>query len=174
MRTRTQQHEFEAWLGDDHGLTEEQVHELMKISDQIYAHYCTPDTDVDDPEMAERDLAQASEDEREAALIAAYRVIREGADVVDELGAALRRARGNEEKALAGLRQAAMMLVGDKETQAGFARRAGVDRMTVRDWLGLRAKSPNDSPLTHQKPDSNSLELSSTSDRFTRSDQQKL
>lgn len=143
MRTATQRHEIEAWLGDDHGLTEEQVTELMEISDQIYARYCTPDEGVDDPEMVELDLAQASEGERESALLAAYRVMVEGPDVVAELGTALRKARTNEALAMAGLRQAALMLIGDAETQAGFARQAGVDRMTVRDWLGLRPDRSN-------------------------------
>ena len=138
MRTATQRHEIEAWLGDDHGLTEDQVSGLMAISDEIYARYCTPDEGVADPEMVELDLAQSSEAERESALLAAYRIIAEGPEVVNELATALQKARTNETLAMAGLQQAALMLVGQTETQAGFARRAGVDRMTVRDWLGLR------------------------------------
>ena len=68
-------HGIEAWLGDDHGLTDEQVERLRVISGEIYDRYCTPDPDVADPEMVEADLAQATEEERDAALTAAYRAL---------------------------------------------------------------------------------------------------
>jgi hypothetical protein len=67
---------METWLGDNHGLTDDQVGELMAISDEIYQRYCTPDPGVDDPEMVERDLAQSSEAERDGELIAAYARVR--------------------------------------------------------------------------------------------------
>lgn len=119
-----QRHEIEAWLGDDHGLTDEQVDELTATAEDIADRY--PDHD--------------DQEERDAALTAAYRILAgDTDDLVDDLARDLSAARVAESKALAGLRQAAVMLVGSKvESQAGFARRAGVDRMAVRDWLGLR------------------------------------
>lgn len=136
----SQTHEIEAWLGDDHGLTDEQVEELRQISDDIYAHYCTPDDDVDDPEMVEADLAQASQDERDVALQTAYRLLLGEEAVIAELTHQRTVARIEEARAAAGLRQAALMIVepgtrGDR-SEAAFARRVGVDRMTMRKWLG--------------------------------------
>lgn len=118
-----QRYEIEAWLGDDHGLTDEQIDALATTADDIAARY----PDEDDAE------------EREAALTVAYRLMAGDDRVVDELAAELLAARTAEVRALAGLRQAAVVLVpAREETQAGFARRAGVDRMAVRGWLGQR------------------------------------
>lgn len=139
----TQTHEIEAWLGDDHGLTDEQVEELRRVAEDIYARYCTPDPDVDDPEMVEADLAQATEDERDAALRVAYEVLTGHTDVVDRLARELSAARAALSATMAGLRQAALMTVdvgqrGRKHphSENAFATRAGVDRATVRKWLG--------------------------------------
>src|SRR5437899_3329894 len=186
----TQRHEIEAWLGDEHGLTTEQVDQFQQAADEISARY--PDED--------------DADERSAAMVAAYRMLAyraatetaeqvnayrgdnvwqdvilpilaesygedvpsddDGVDdafalatgmtirydtqlqrwhVIDEddpvayLASDLTRARLAESRALAGLRQAAVMAVGGGgESEAGFARRAGVDRMAVRGWLGKR------------------------------------
>lgn len=119
----TQRHDMEAWLGDDHGLTGEQVGELQHTADDIAARW--PDED--------------DRDEREAALTAAYRLMAGDDDVVEELGQVLADARSTELRALAGLQQAAITLVPThRESEAGFGRRAGVDRMTVRKWLGKR------------------------------------
>jgi hypothetical protein len=119
----TQGYEIEAWLGEDHGLTSDQIDELVTVSDDIAARYPEPDDTT----------------EREAALTVAYRLMTEGPAVVDELAAELLAARTAQVRALAGLRQAALDLIPDgQETQAGFARRAGVDRMAVRGWLGQR------------------------------------
>src|SRR5690349_17531118 len=111
MSTGTQTHEIEAWLGDDHGLTGDQVEELRQAAEDIYARYCTPDPDVDDPEMVAADLAQATETERDAALRVAYEVLAGQADVVDRLARQLSAARAAESEAKAGLRQAAIMTV---------------------------------------------------------------
>jgi hypothetical protein len=136
----TQMHEIEAWLGDDHGLTADQVEELRRISEDIYARYCTPEADVDDPEMVEADLAQATEDEREAALTTAYRLLTGDEDVVDEQAGELADARRADARAKAALQQAALMTVEPgtrgERSEAAFGRRVGVDRMTVRKWLG--------------------------------------
>ena len=119
----TQRYEIEAWLGDNHSLTDDQIDDLVTTADDIAARY--PDED--------------DADEREAALTVAYRVMSGDDAVVDELAAGLLAARVAEAGALAGLRQAAMTLIPrGEETQAGFARRAGVDRMAVRSWLGQR------------------------------------
>jgi hypothetical protein len=116
-------HELQAWLGDDHGLNTEQLTELLATTRDIEVRY----PDVDD------------EGERQAALVVAYQLLLGQTDVVDEMARKLHRARSDKSTALAGLRQAALMLIpAGEETQAGFARRANVDRMAVREWLGLR------------------------------------
>jgi len=138
----SQTYEIEAWLGDDHGLTDDQVEQLRQISDDIYARYCTPAAGVDDPEMVEADLAQATEDQRESALQTAYRLLSGDAAVVGELSRELAIARQADARARAGLRQAALMVIepGTRgpDSEAAFARRAGLDRMAVRNWLGKR------------------------------------
>jgi len=118
-----QRYEIEAWLGDDHGLTTEQVDRLTATASEINRRYPDPD----------------DADEREAALTLAYRLMVEGhPQVVAELSAALTGARLAEVRALAALRQCAVTLVPAAESEAGFARMAGVDRMAVRGWLGKR------------------------------------
>lgn len=116
-----ERHEIEAWLGDDHGLDEDQIRELMRQADDIAERY--PDED---------DIR-----ERDEALTTAYRVLAGDQHLVEELRDQLVRARSLEAEALASLGQAARMMVPDTESQSGFARRAGVDRMTVRQWLDL-------------------------------------
>lgn len=119
----TQQHEIEAWLGDDHGLNGEQITDLVRTADDIATRYPDPD----------------NRDEREAALTVAYRLMADDTAVLDELAAARSAAKMAEVLALAGLRQAAIDLIPTgRETEAGFARRAGVDRMAVRRWIGKR------------------------------------
>lgn len=117
-----QRHELEAWLGDDHGLTDDQVTDLADLAEQIQDRYPHPD----------------DEDERQAAMIVAYQLLLNQPGVVDELAQKLARARHDQITAMAGLRQAALLLIPGSETEAGFARRAGLDRMTVRVWLGKR------------------------------------
>lgn len=127
----TEHHEIQAWLGDNHGLADEQIDQLRRTADDIADRY--PDAD--------------DANERHAALTVAYRLmVEEPESVVYDLAGDLARARASEERALAAVRQAALTLVridGGKgargvETQAGFAQRMGIDRLTVRDWLGLR------------------------------------
>jgi DNA-binding ferritin-like protein len=119
----TQPHEIRAWLGDNHGLTEDQIADLTRAADEIAERYPDPD-DADD---------------REAALTVAYRLMSGDQAVVDELARELAAARLAQVRALAGLRQAATTLIPDgDQTESGFARRAGIDRMAVRGWLGKR------------------------------------
>lgn len=113
-------HELTAWLGDDHTLTEDQFTDLLWQADEIEAHYPDPD----------------DHDERAAALTVAYQLIAGSGDVVGDLAAALADARTRQLRALAGLERAAIITIPAAETESGFARRAGVDRMTVRKWLG--------------------------------------
>lgn len=119
-----QRYELDAWLGDDHGLTEDQIDDLLAAADEIEKRY--PDRD--------------DQDEREAALTAAYQLLTEAPeDLIAELAAARVAARTAEIKALAGLRQVALTRISNgDDTEAGFARRAGLDRMAVRKWLGKR------------------------------------
>lgn len=144
---RMQRYELEAWLGDNHGLDDDQVSDLMNIADESYSYYVTSEipSDAADADQLERDLAQASEDERDAALTAAYQVMTRPTEaVVRELAADHRRAQVEMARARAAQRQVARLVVrGDRgergiRSQTGFARASGVDRMTVRDWLGLR------------------------------------
>lgn len=119
-----QRYELEAWLGDDHGLTKDQVDELLHTADEIEELY--PDAD--------------DRDDREAALTAAYRLMVESPEeLIAELAAERTAARIAERTALVALRQIAVTRIsaGDA-TEAGFATQAGVDRMAVRKWLGKR------------------------------------
>ncbi|NUS25082.1 MAG: hypothetical protein HOV92_12780 [Streptomyces sp.] len=119
-----QRYELEAWLGDDHGLDEEQVDELLRTADEIEEQY--PDED--------------DRDDREAALTAAYRLMVEAPeDLIAELSAERTAARVTERKALVALRQIGVTRINSGDaTEAGFAQQAGVDRMAVRRWLGKR------------------------------------
>lgn len=115
--------ELEAWLGDDHGLDEDQLAELLRAADEINGRYLDPD---DQPE-------------RDSALSTAYQLMLGQDEVIEELAQKRADARAEESQALAGLRQAALMLIpNESRTEAGFAKQAGVDRMAVRSWLGKR------------------------------------
>jgi hypothetical protein len=123
----TQRSEVEAWLGDGHGLTADQVRTLTEIAAGL--------SDREAPPL-----------ERLAVLSAARRVMVETpAEVVAEFGARLVQLRSDQQAALAALRYLAVTLVEPPEakpkgvrSQSGFATLAGVDRMTVLKWLGLR------------------------------------
>lgn len=122
-----QLHELEAWLGDQHGLSQEQLQELLKHAHAIEETYPDPDATA----------------ERDEALAAAYRLTTDDEDlmmdVIEEYGQLLLQARQTEARALAGLRQATLMLVPAGEvTESAMARMGNVDRMTVRKWLGKR------------------------------------
>jgi DNA-binding transcriptional regulator YiaG len=111
--------ELEAWLGDDHGLTDDQLAELLNEAQEIAERY--PDAD--------------DQAERNAALTAAYRLKAEPAeDVIADYSQQLSDARAAESAASAGLQQVAQSIPGGALTESGFARAAGVDRMTVRKW----------------------------------------
>ncbi|WP_328313071.1 hypothetical protein OG432_24330 [Streptomyces sp. NBC_00442] len=119
-----QRYELEAWLGDDHGLTDDQIDELLRTADDIAERY--PDED--------------DKDDREASLTAAYRLMTESSEeLIAELANERANARLAERKAFVGLRQIAVTRINnDDATEAGFAKQAGIDRMTVRKWLGKR------------------------------------
>ncbi|MFE9372232.1 hypothetical protein ACFYM2_21030 [Streptomyces sp. NPDC006711] len=119
-----QRYELEAWLGDDHGLTGDQIDELLHTADDIAEQY--PDAD--------------DRDDREAALTAAYRLMTEAPEeLIAELASERVNARLAEQKAFISLRQIAVTRINSGDaTEAGFAKQAGIDRMTVRKWLGKR------------------------------------
>lgn len=119
-----QRYELEAWLGDDHCLADGQLDELIDIADQLADQYPGPD---DEPE-------------RNSALFTAYRLmVGTQLPVINDLAQELLSSRQAELAALAGLEQAARQLIpSDEISEAMFAREAGVDRMTVRKWLGKR------------------------------------
>jgi len=118
-----QKYEILAWLGDNQGdLDDDQLDEFIGLANDIEARYPDPD----------------DSDEAEAALIAAHRLLLEGPDaVIADLAQARTQAKAAEASALAGLRQAAVQLIpANERSEAGFGREAGVDRMTVRKWIG--------------------------------------
>lgn len=125
-----QRHEMEAWLGDDHGLTDDQITELMRIADEIGERY--PDRD--------------DEEDRDAALFAAYELMtRDAAEVIAEQAGRIEQGRTLERRGLAGARQTVITLDarGDLDprgelNESSVARLLGVDRMAVRGWLGKR------------------------------------
>lgn len=119
-----QQYELEAWLGNDHGLNEDELAELLDEANEIEARY--PDAD----DQAERD----------AAFSAAYRLKTEPVeDVLADYGKQRTDARAAASAASAALQQAARTVVAPgKLSEAGFGRVSLVDRMTVRKWLDKR------------------------------------
>lgn len=124
-----QRYELDAWLGDDHGLTCEQVDQFTSVATDIGARY--PDED--------------DQDERDAALIAAHRLMVEDPRVVvKDVAAELTRARTAEARALAAARQCAVTLIENHgqgvASESGFARAVGVGRSSVREWLGKRRR----------------------------------
>lgn len=114
--------ELEAWLGDNHGLNEDELVELLADANEIEDRY----PDIDD------------QPERDAALAAAYRLKTEPVeDVLADYGKQRTDARAAASAASAALQQAARTVVVDgKLSEAGFARVSHVDRMAVRKWLG--------------------------------------
>lgn len=125
-----QRHEMEAWLGDDHGLTEEQITELMRTADEIGERYPDPD----------------DQEDRDAALFAAYELmVRDPDEIIAEQAGRIEQGRTLERRGLAGARQTVITLEARGEldprgkiNESSLARTFGVDRMTVRRWLGKR------------------------------------
>lgn len=125
-----QRHEMEAWLGDDHGLTEEQITELMRTADEIGERYPDPD----------------DQEDRDAALFAAYELmVRDTDEVIAEQAGRIEQGRTLERRGLAGARQTVITLEARGEldprgtlNESSLARTFGVDRMTIRGWLGKR------------------------------------
>lgn len=119
-----QLYELEAWLGDDHGLSETELDELLVEATEIQERY--PDADDDA--------------ERAAALSAAYRLkVEPVEEVLADFSKQRADARAAESAASAGLQQAAQSVINeDQLSEAGFARAVGVDRMTVRKWTQER------------------------------------
>lgn len=125
-----QRYELDAWLGDDHGLTDDQITGLLTAAHEIGQRYPDPD----------------DADERDTALTVAYRLtVEDQAAVVAELSDTLMSLRRSEVRTLAALRQCAVTLVVDHgkggrgiTSEGGFASATGLDRMTVRGWRGKR------------------------------------
>lgn len=117
-----QRYELEAWLGDNHGLNEDELDELLTQANEIEKRH--PDAD--------------DQREREVALSAAYRLMTEPVeDVLADYGKQRAEARALLSATSAALQQAAHATVQpDALSESGFARLANVDRMTVRKWIG--------------------------------------
>jgi hypothetical protein len=116
--------ELTAWLGDNHGLNSDELAELLDQANEIQDRHPDPD------DQAERD----------AALTAAYRLMTEPVeDVLADYGKQRSDARAAASAASAALQQAARTVVAEGQlSEAGFARVATVDRMSVRKWRDKR------------------------------------
>lgn len=83
---------------------------------------------------------EADREERDAAFTTARRLVAGDDSVVDELAAELAALRRAEARTKASLAQAARMVIqpGTRgpHSESAFARRVGVNRLTIRDWLG--------------------------------------
>lgn len=119
-----QRHEIEAWLGDEHGLTGDQVDDLMRIAEEIGERYPDPD----------------DQEDRDAALYAAYELmVRDPEQVIAEQAGRIAQGRTMERRGLAGARQTVVTLAAaGPVNESALARQLGVDRMAVRGWLGKR------------------------------------
>lgn len=120
-----ERHEMEAWLGDNHGLNNNQITELIDTAAELAKNY----------------PGDGQAQEREEVLTAVYRLMVEPAeDVVRDLAIDLTMARMAAARAGVALQYAAKYCIHDNargiHSEAGFAIRAGVDRMTVRNWIG--------------------------------------
>lgn len=120
-----QRYEVEAWLGDDHDLTDDQITDLAAQFAAIADRYPDPD----------------DEQEREAARTVAHQLMTSSPEqVVAEWRAARERAQMAKLRAMAALQHAALTIVTSEHrgiySEGGFAERAGVDRGTVRKWCG--------------------------------------
>lgn len=114
-----QRYELDAYLGDAADqLTDTQKDDLLRTADDIDATY-------------------DEEDDRAVAFSAAVQYVFGDLDA-DDVGAALTGARVAEREAYVTARQVAVMAVRDGAEEAPLARALGVDRMTVRKWLGKR------------------------------------
>jgi hypothetical protein len=121
-----QLYELDAYLGDfANDVTEAQKAMLMRISDELDLLY-PPAEEFDE-----------HEEERLAAFSAAVQYVMGDLDV-DSAGENLLIARLETVEAMAAARQVAVMAAADGEAEASIARKLGVDRMTVRKWLGKR------------------------------------
>lgn len=91
-------------------------------------------------DLATRYPDEADQAAREAALDTARRLLAGDTATVDELTAELAAVRQRDAVVKAALGQAARMVIkpGTRGTdsEVAFARRVGVHRLTVRDWLG--------------------------------------
>ncbi|MFC3454021.1 hypothetical protein [Amycolatopsis speibonae] len=117
--------ELESYLGDfANDITSEQKDTLMRISDELDEKY---------PQGEDFDEYQ---DEREEAFSTAVQYVMGDLDV-DSVGRNLMAARFEMAKTMAAAHAMTLAAAGD-ESEASLARKLGVDRMTVRKWLGKR------------------------------------
>lgn len=114
--TTTQPYEIRAWLGDD--WTEEQI-------EQITDEYLRMERETDDPE------------ERQALLTAIAQRVDGALDRV-ELIEADTTAQIRARQARLAVRSAAIAEISAGLSESEAARLYGVDRMTIRSWLGKR------------------------------------
>lgn len=91
-------------------------------------------------DLATRYPDEADREAREAALDTARRLLAGDTTAVDELTAELAAVRRADARVKASLAQAARMVVKPgtrgQDSEVAFGRRVGVNRLTVRDWLG--------------------------------------
>lgn len=135
--------ELATWLGpalDD--MTDEQREQISDEAEKIAARY--PEADqADEREHAlsvavELILDDATLESIADELVAARVDVRTRAEIASAAAELLATARAREARALVASQQAALMMIASGGSQSETARTLGVDRMTVRSWLGLR------------------------------------
>jgi len=115
--TSRAQEDVEAWLGEEHDFTDDQVERLQVI--------------------ARRHAGELNRHDRDVALSIAYRALTGDQTVIDELATDLADAQEAAWRATSGLRLAALLMVTPEGpiSDIAYARRAGVNQRTVRNWL---------------------------------------
>lgn len=116
-----QDYELQAWLGDTE-LTADQLDELRTAARDLEDAYPGKD----------------NADDREIALSTALQVILGEADTLETLGTRRTKAALAAHEAKVELFERIRWEIRAGETETGIARRAGVDRMTVRKIAGKR------------------------------------
>lgn len=126
-----QDHELNAYLGDFvDQLDDEGRDRLKRASDRIAETYPVDTDDNDQP-------IDDYQDERITAFSAATQYVF-GDLTVDDVAERLSKARVALADEMITAREVAIEAIADGATEAGIARTLGVDRMTIRKWLGKR------------------------------------
>lgn len=126
-----QDYELNAYLGDFVDQVDEDGRDRLKrASDRIAETYPVVTDDNDQP-------IDDYQDERVTAFSAATQYVF-GDLTVDDVAERLTKARIDLANEMVTAREVAIEAIADGATEAGIARSLGLDRMTIRKWLGKR------------------------------------